>query len=293
MEMEDLQGRFLPSRVFTRWKWPVRFGLWIVPLVLFLAGALQLYLSPNRYRSTTVFEILNGPSLRETEELLRSEGVLNRVAGTLELPNRLEIDRDTCVTVIQENLETEILKDTRMIRLEVTLIRNTDARDVADETPRALVQYLADNMRRRSEEKIAEILRLTSVEIDRAKELSIQWIKLEEVHGGKPTDPGAVTAIERARQSTLRAEAEVERLNALRQAEQTSLIERLPRLVVHTAPRIGSTPESPKDGEGLGWIVLESLGWALGFTLLLPYLLELAFPPATKRSMAPTPAFDL
>ena len=51
-----LAGRFLPSRVYARWKWTVRCGLCVVPLILFLAGSVVVYLQPGRYQSTTVFK---------------------------------------------------------------------------------------------------------------------------------------------------------------------------------------------------------------------------------------------
>jgi hypothetical protein len=293
METANLHGRFLPSRVFSRWKWTVRFGLLILPLVLFLAGALQLYFSPSRYLSRTVFEITNGPSLRETEELLRAENVLARVSEKLDLPRRLDLDRDNCVAGIRSSLETRILKDTRMIRLEVTRTRNIDARDLAEEIPRSLVGYLAESMTANSERKVAELERLATAQADRAKELSNKWIKLEEVHGKQPADPGAATAIDRARRAALAAEVEVERLGSLQQAERTRLIDHLPRLVVHTAPVIGSKPEGPKSGEEMGRLVVICLIWALAAALLLPYLFELAFPPATGRQKPPAPVIDL
>ena len=293
METAHVHGRFLPSRVFSRWKWTVRFGLLIVPLVLFLAGSLQIYFRPSRYLSQTVFEITKGPSLRETEELLRSENVLSRASEKLELPRRLELDRDNCVAGIRKNLETRILKDTRMIRLEVTMHRNVHARDLAEEIPRSLVGYLAESMIAQSERKVAELERLATAEADRARELSNKWIKLEEVHGKNPADPGAATAIERARRAALAAELEVERLGSLKQAERTHLIDQLPRLVVHTEARISSTPLTPKSGEEMGRLVVTCLAWALAAALLLPYLFELAFPPAARPQKTPDPPIDL
>ncbi|RYD28072.1 MAG: hypothetical protein EOP87_20210, partial [Verrucomicrobiaceae bacterium] len=71
-QKKRLAGRFLPSRVYARWKWTVRFGLSALPLILFLAGAFTLYLSPARYRSTAVFEYLGSRSPAEAAALLRS-----------------------------------------------------------------------------------------------------------------------------------------------------------------------------------------------------------------------------
>ncbi len=293
MNPDETHGRFLPSRVFSRWKWIVRFGLLIVPFILFLSGSVQLYFSPTRYDSGTVFEIVNGPGLRETQELLLSDKVIARVVEKLELPRRLGTDRDNCITGIRENLKTAILRETNMIRLDVTMGNKVDARDAAEEIPRAVISYVSDTLRARSNEKIIEIKRFESDEIDRAKELSARWIKLQDVHGENPAEPGAVIALERARSAALRSEAEVANFGSLIQAEQTTLIGEMPRLVVHTPARINNTPASPKTGEELGNLILTCLAWALGAALLLPYLLELVFPPTSPRQPLPDPIVEL
>jgi hypothetical protein len=288
MNADEIRGRFLPSRVFARWRWTVRCGLWIVPMLVLLAGGLRLYLSPSIYRSFCVFEIVNGPDLRETGELLRSDRVLDRVSDQLELPRRLGVDRVNCGEIIRKNLRTEVLPGTRMIRLDITLHQRAEARDIAAELPRSLVATHADSLRADTAAKVVEIDRLITAASDRARELSVEWIRLEEIHGGESGDPAAAAAIGRARTIATRAEAGVSQLSSLKQAEQTRLIGELPRLVVHTEALIPTRREPAGGGDELGRLVLHSLGWGLAVALLLPYLLELLFPfPAAAGCASP------
>jgi|GEM_PF-5355183 len=44
MDADEITGRFLPSRVYCRWKWTVRAGLTVVPMLVLLGGGLVLFL---------------------------------------------------------------------------------------------------------------------------------------------------------------------------------------------------------------------------------------------------------
>lgn len=293
MDPETIDGRFLPSRVFHRWKWVVRTSLSIIPLVLFLSGSLRIYLSPAKFSSSTVFEVINGPALREIEEYLRTGDVISRAVDHLQIQRQLQMDRDLCVSTLRENLETEIFRDTHIIRLQVTLSSAVIARDVAEELPKSLVADLTDTLTARSEQRIAEIRQLESVAADRAKEVSTRWIKLQEVHGPSPENAGAAIAIENARSATHQAEAEMAKWTALVQEEQTQRIHQQPRLVVHTKPQIANNPVDSRQGHPLGMLVLECIGWALALALALPYLLELLFPNDKRQPMATAAAFEV
>lgn len=61
----EIRGRFLPSRVYSHWKWTVRFGLLLIPFLSFLAGGLTSTSPRAPYRSTPLIELENGPELHE------------------------------------------------------------------------------------------------------------------------------------------------------------------------------------------------------------------------------------
>lgn len=289
---DDCRGRFLPSRTYARWKWTVRFGLLIVTATVFLAGSVTLYFTPNRYRSSTVFEVVNGPPSQETAALLKSETMLGMVSDQLNLPDRMDLDKFNCIEAISKNTEVKPVKDTRLIRLNVTWTLKTDARDIAQAIPEALVKYLAENNRNQSNAMQAEVQRMIHEAADRAKERSVEWARLRQTHGDPPTDAGAAATVERARRLTEAADIEVERLQSRRRTIEFETLDRLPRLVVHTAPVISSSAVSPKTGEELNRLALTSLAAGLCAALTLPYLLELAFPPPRKRRTTPVPAED-
>lgn len=293
MTTTEIDGRFLPARVFKRWKWVVRLAISIVPLTLFLAGALQIYLSPNQFSSTSVFEITNGPNLREIEERLQTGNVISRVVDRLQIHNQLRVDRESSISIIRENLESEILEGTRMIRLKVTLSKAVLARDVAAEIPKAVVEDIASDLKARSDQRITEIRQLESAEADRARELSSRWIKLQEFHGRSPSNPGAAAAIEQARTATLLAETEVAKLNALAINEQTRLIQDQARLRVHTEPQISLNAVDSRQPDPFGKLILECIGWALAIALAVPYLLEWLFPSARREDPAPAAVLEI
>lgn len=90
----EIRGRFLPSRVYSRWKWTVRFGLLIVPFLSFLAGGLTLYLTPGTYRSTTLIELENGPATPKVGPELHEFTVQSLISGlfaALLLPYLMEL----------------------------------------------------------------------------------------------------------------------------------------------------------------------------------------------------------
>jgi hypothetical protein len=61
----------------------------------------------------------------------------------------------------------------------------------------------------------------------------------------------------------------------------------LPKLTVHSEPTISGSPISPKFCDELGELAIVSLVSGLVAALLLPYLMELAFPPRRGRISKP------
>jgi hypothetical protein len=284
MEAKEITGRFLPSRVYCRWKWIVRLGLMLVPFLILLSGGVKLFLSPNIYRSSTLFGLENGPPPEEIIELVKSRGLLARVAERLELAKRFNVDRETAVTVIREASDAEIVSGTRMITINVSLTGKIDARDIAEQIPNSLRDYLVEISRKQNEDKLVEIGRLIREATDVAEEKSFELSKVEKFLGADPTDAAALTKLERTRRASMLADAEVERLKNLRSASLTENLENLPRLSIHTAPVIADKAHSPKVDQELGAIVLQALLFGLLSALLLPYLMELVFAPVQDGS---------
>ena len=278
MKPMEVRGRFLPSRIYSRWRWTVRTGLLLVPLLVFLSGALILYLSPNRYKSTTLIELENGPPVSETLELLGARPVLERVIERFELTHRLELDREALIEVLQKATRTWLVPDTRMIRITATHTQKDIAREIAEGIPLALIDYLGTLARERGGEKAAEFELLIRQARDIAEEHSARVVNLEKVHGSEEGGDAAVP-LDRARRALLLADAEIERLQAMKSAALIEKVNHLPRLLVHEQPLIAAQPFQPAMGPDLNETVVKSLLAGLLFALLVPYLLELAFPP--------------
>ena len=292
MTAPEIHGRFLPSRVYHRWKWAVRLGLLVIPFLILLSGGLSLYLSPNKYRSTMLFSIDQGPPPTELVQLVKSRNILDRTTKSLELHNRWNVDNETAQTIIRENTTAKIVPGTELIEVTVTLIKNTDARDIAESLPRNLHTDLIEASRKETQAKANEIASLIERSADTARETAAVVANLEKVHGAPPADNAAATMLERARRDSLLADAEVERLRALHTARLTEDIDSLPSLRIHSAPVMSATPHSPKMGPELNQLALQSLGWGLLAALLLPYLLELAIPPLLTKEAKPDAVFD-
>jgi len=279
MEPKEITGRFLPSRVYCRWKWIVRSGLMLVPFLILLSGGVKLFLSPNIYRSTTLFSLENGPPPEETIELVKSSGVLVPVVERLQLAKRFNVDRDTAVKVIRENTEARIVPDTRMIHIGVSLTGKIDARDIAEQIPKSLKDCLVENSRKNNREKAGEIDKLILDAADVAGEKASVVANMEKIHGGNSADSAFIATLERARRASMLADAEVERLNNLRTASLTENLEKLPQISIHTVPVIAGKAHTPKVDKELGTIVLQALLFGLLSALVLPYLMELVFAP--------------
>jgi capsular polysaccharide biosynthesis protein len=283
----EIDGRFLPSRVYRRWKWAVRLGLLVIPFVILLSGGLTLFLSPNKYRSTTVFSIDQGPGPAEVAHLVKSSSTLEQVTRGLELPNRWNVDSETVHKIVRGITATKILPDTPLVEITVTHTNKIDARDIAQMLPESVHAGLMGISRDQSKVKADEIALLIDKASDTARESAAVLSNLEKVHGATPSDNAAARMLERARRDSLLADAEVERLRTLHTARLTEDIDSLPSLQIHTRPTISDTAFSPKIASDLNLLALRSLGWGLLVALLAPYLSELAFPRRMRSTENP------
>ncbi len=292
MAEPEIRGRFLPSRVYSRWLWTVRFGLMVVPLLVFLSGGLILYLTPNEYQSVVLFEVEDGPEPDEVVALVRSNEVISRTEGLLGLNERLNLDRETAARELLSGVRVYAEKRTGMVRLEVTHRNKEIAKEVAAELPPQLMAYLLENVESVKVGKIRDWDSLILEARDEAEDRAVVLAKLERVHGSEPG--GAERAkVERARRASILSDGEVERLSAMKFSALAAGINEKPHLLIHTAPKISQTPVNPKMKGELNELAVTSLIAGLICALSLPYLMELAFPPRIGRVRKEEPVIDL
>jgi hypothetical protein len=288
----EIRARFLPSRVYSRWKWTVRGGLLLVPFFSFLAGGLHLYLSPTRYRSTALVEFENSPPAPELAKVMESRANLNHVNEQLDLGNRLNLDQDSVVESLRQMTEVTVIPETRLLEVAVTCQPKDLARDVAAQLVRSLRDYLTGVVTAASKAKADQLGSLLANATDYAEDEATKVANLEKLHGANPAEAAVATAVQRARRAALLADAEVERLRHLRNECLTQPLDTLPRLIVHSDPVISQKPHSPQVGREFSKLIGRSLLLGLLTALLLPYLMELAFPPRTTPLSSQGPAFD-
>lgn len=271
-----LAGRFLPSRVYARWKWTVRFGLSALPLILFLAGATTLYLSQERYRSTAVFQYLGTRPGGEVTGLLKSWNVVRPAVSSLDLVQRFMVDSDTAVGIVNQLTETSVDAESGLIRVEVTHTNKEVARDLATTLVTSLEDYekslVTAGIRKRLE--LAE-RELTAAE-DEAEQKQEALARLIALRGNEAHDPVARLDLDAARVGWEHARTFALDTRTRVAAHQRELANPGTWVVMHTPPTISATPVEPE--KSWTYFILSAIGTGLAFTLVAPYLLELAFP---------------
>lgn len=282
-ESED-QGRFLPSRTFSRWRWAVRFGLMTVPVVTLIFGLIELYLTPKKYQSTCVFSIPHGPSPDEIVTLAGSRAVVGQVVDRLELQKTLNCDKESALEIVTKNLDVKVIPGTQRIELTCELTNRESARHIADEIPRRVLQHLSDGLEKDlalRKDKLTGLIRDAS---DEADQKAADLAKIHKIHDGS-TDESVRQIVDRAKRASILADSEVERLQSLLAETKLETLGSLPRLDIATAPVFSDHASSPDVGKELGFLFGKSLALGLIAALALPYLLEFALPPGegTRR----------
>jgi hypothetical protein len=286
-EKNRLAGRFLPSRVYARWRWSVRFGLVALPLILFFAGSIVVYLTPSRYRSTAVFEYLGKRTPAEAMALLKSQAVISRVVSDLKLSGRFEVDSDTAARIVSRQMKVSAEPGTGLITLRTTALNRELARDLAVALPEALDSYEKSRAATELENRAAVESQLAreaeDIAVEKRKELT-QWLR---VHGD-----AAIQAIDQLDLDELRGDWEhavqrVREANDRRSSIDNELAAWKSVIAVHTQPMISQNPVGKGSANPLGRVVLEALVSGLVFALAVPYLLEFAFPRRRPASRVP------
>lgn len=282
-----LAGRFLPSRVYARWVWTVRSCLVILPAILFLSGALTLYLSPSRFKSTVSFEYIGKRPLPDVVALTQSGNLLNRIHDQLELGKRLEIGHSSVSKLLRDATEVSVTPSTRMIQVDVTLTPADLSRDVAAAFPQALENYEKSLAVAEIKSRLEDARREMDAAEDRTVAAQKHLALLVSVRGDETGDLASQLDIDAARAAWTHANEQL--------LESRSLVDRLEReqfspgtwVTTHTTPQISHLSVGPNSEDTLGMVILKSLGIGLLCALAIPYLLELTFPRCHRRSVPP------
>jgi len=286
-ESSQLPGRFLPSKVYARWKWTVRFGLFAVPLILFLVGGFVLYLAPTKYESKTVFEYRGGRTPAEAAALLKSRNVQVDVAETLQLAQKWGYDRETVHSILSGITETQVDPASGQIEVTVTDTEKESARDIAAELPKALDRYEATLARNAITRRLEAAKRAVTTAEDDAAEKRKAFAQFVSVRGEQPAEPLSKLDLDASRIDWEQAQRHAADVRTL-VAEIGLELESVGKFAtVHTDPVIAQNPAGKKAEDSLGEVSLESLGYGLLFALLVPYLFELACPFHRRRIKQP------
>ena len=270
-----LAGRFLPSRVYARWVGTVRFGLVILPFILFLSGSLVYYFTPNRYQSTATFEYVGKRPFKEAAALLKTPSIIEPALKNLDLVRRWEMDTDMAVRVVRKNLTTKVNPASRMVELKVTDVQKETARDLAVQLIASLDAYEKSRANADIDSRLYDEAMLMRQTEDLAEEKLKELVTAIRIRGPEVKElDWTVDQMKRDWQHTTERISEYRaRLEEIRHEGSTWRS----TIVVHARPEISNSPVK-KAGDSLGTIIWESLAWGLGFALGAPYLLELAFP---------------
>ncbi|MES2440885.1 MAG: hypothetical protein V4584_17600 [Verrucomicrobiota bacterium] len=271
-----IAGRFLPSRVYARWKWTVNFGLWAVPLILFLSGSLILYFTPSRYQSTVVFEYLGKREPAKAAALLKSKNVIDLAATELKLTNLVGLDSDTLAEWISEDMQIKVDEATGMIELKVTNSQKEVARNLAAQLPLSLEAYERAAAVKETDARLESYSIWTRDAEDQAEETRKEFARLVRARGGEDLNPISRMDVDDARSALENARGRIWEMK--NRHDELARESEIPKkwVVIHSPPVISQT--ALKSDDSLGNVILQSLGTGLAFALLIPYLLELAFP---------------
>jgi capsular polysaccharide biosynthesis protein len=271
-----LAGRFLPSRVYARWKWTVRFGLSALPLILLLAGCVVLYLTPSRYQSTIVFEYLGKRPPADVAALLKTNQVIGLASKQLELSGLMGVDSATLNEIVAHNLRVKVERGTGFIELKVTDTRKEVARDLAEGMVNALATYEKSIASSAIELRQNELHQATRDTEDQAEEKLKNLTRLMRLSGGAEADALSQLEIDAARGDWEAARQQVREFQ--NQSEHAERELRNPGKWVEILSQPTISPSAVKPKTTLNDTILRSLAIGLAFALLAPYLLELAFP---------------
>ena len=261
-----------------------------MPLILFLAGSVVVYLQPNRYQSTAVFKYSGERPTAEVVGLLKSRTLFQHAFDQAELRQKLEIPLDSAFDGLSRLMEAKVDPTSGMIEVKVTHTFKEVARDLAEGLPKALDDYEAGIAERELNDR-RTLVRQSLIEAQDEAEFKGKFLsKLISVRGETPADPAARVDIDAAR-----ADWENVRKRVLEnEMEERTLAEsakvRRKWVEVISEPQISDSPVETEGDETMAAVILRSLGTGLCLALVVPYLLELLFARVRKSKKPERPA---
>ena len=268
----------------------MRCGLCAVPLILFLAGSVVVYLQPSRYQSTAVFKYSGERPAAEVVGLLKSRTLFQRAFDQAELRQKLEIPLDSAFEEWSRLMEAKVDPVSGMIEVKVTHTLKDVARDLAEGLPKALDDY-EDGISQRELNDRRTLIRRSLIEAEDEVEIKGNFLsKLISVRGETPADPAARVDIDAARTDWENARNRVLEIEMKERTLAESLRVRRKWVEVISEPQISDFPVEAEGDETMAAVILRSLGTGLGLALVVPYLLELLFPRVRKTRRPDRPA---
>ncbi len=264
-----------------------------MPLILFLAGSVVVYLQPSRYESTAVFKYAGERPTAEVAALLKSQTLFQRAFDTLGLSDKLGISADMAYAGLAGVVKTKVNPASETIEVKVIHTIKEDARDLAAGLIDALEAYESEVSERGFANRMTAAQQLLQVAEDDEESKRKFLANLISVRGEAPEEPAARLDIEAARKDWQNAQDRVVEGEAkLRTIAEESRVKHTWVELLSRA-QISDRPVKIPADETMPGVISQSLGTGLGCALVIPYLLELLFPRVRKTKKQTLPVeFD-
>jgi len=273
----EIEGRFWPSRVFYRWRWWVRIGVFGVPVLLGLATFWVLVFGVMHFQSRAVFSMTGNRSAQDAAMLLQTPEAIGPVVDQFDLAARYGVKKAAVIDRLSGMIKTRVRKGSRLIELTVSSADPEEARDFAD----ALIKSFRDR------EKSSEVSRLNKHlmaarkfgrDLDDQAEERTKLLNVITKGVGTSTKIEDQEALENARADLLQTQKASADTQKQVQALTLEIADLEDPLTVASGPSLSLRPiESLKNPKLLRTLPVSLVGgWLL--VLLMPFGLELLWP---------------
>jgi uncharacterized protein involved in exopolysaccharide biosynthesis len=246
------------SAMFKRYWWILLAMVPVAVLGCFLIAAIITYLTPSKFESTAVIEILdhrlrvNGMESQEprTEAFYQTEikkitsrNSLIKAIESLDLSKRWGVDRETALAILKGALKPQQIRGTDLISISAIHTNREDARDIVAEVSRAYIDYRKELAEKPLAEMVEELHKMLLNQEDSVaeKRKALSLISMRE-----DTDSlGNQNLIDAKRDLELELAVLQETKLKLTNYEIEKNSPNLSSVVVHDDPIISETPVSP------------------------------------------------
>jgi capsular polysaccharide biosynthesis protein len=159
----------------------------IMPILGLLYSVVVIFISPKKYESTVVVELMSKNTREEgglaTEIAIMLSGeTMKEVAECLDLYSNWEMDGDQAIMVLLSAVEFELLEDANLVEVTVRHPISDDAREIASEIPLSYLRRLKrdrkagiQNGLRKLDELILEEKDILAVKKRKLGEIARSW----------------------------------------------------------------------------------------------------------------------